>query len=105
MGDLGSGNHRDAKQWVEGCITLSASWLLQNRYFDLGVHEKRSYCFTWPNHLNQTLYGLTFDLERTATCEMRFHRRDLEQVIFIADAAAASAVTFSESSESSRPPS
>src|SRR5258708_3562861 len=83
MGGFGSGNHRGAKQCVDECITLSASWLLQNHYFDLGVHEKRSHCFTWPNHLNQTLYGLTFDLERTAMCEMRFHRRDREQVIFI----------------------
>jgi len=83
MGGFGSGNFRGVKMTVEDHITLTSSWMLQNRYLDLAVHCKR-YCSTiaWPNYRNEQLYEVTFDLERTSLYEMRLVFRNTGQLVF-----------------------
>jgi len=84
MDGFGSGHFGGAKRCVEECITLTTSWMLHNKYFDLELGGKRfNWTIAWTNYFNGRPYTLTFDLERTSLIGMRFTRRYIEQVVFL----------------------
>src|SRR5262245_52418017 len=83
MGGYGSGKRYGARTQVEQCTALSASWLLQNRYFDFVVGQREFIDISWRNCYDETLFSLTGDIERLSICLMRLDLYTTEQVVYL----------------------